>query len=32
VDVHNLVYPSKDRLLFDFNERWRRAMGRQGIG
>jgi len=22
------VYPRKDRLLFDFNERWRRAMGR----
>ena len=22
------VYPSKDRLLFDFNQRWRRAMGR----
>ena len=22
------VYPKKDRLLFDFNQRWRRAMGR----
>jgi glycine betaine catabolism A len=22
------VYPRKDRLLFDFNERWRRALGR----
>jgi Rieske 2Fe-2S family protein len=22
------VYPRKDRLLFDFNERWRRAIGR----
>ncbi len=26
------VYPSKDRLLFDFNERWRRAMGRPLAG
>jgi Rieske 2Fe-2S family protein len=26
------VYPSKDRLLFDFNERWRRAMGRPLVG
>lgn len=25
------VYPRKDRLLFDFNERWRRAMGRPTI-
>jgi hypothetical protein len=25
------VYPSKDRLLFDFNQRWRRAMGRPPI-
>jgi Rieske 2Fe-2S family protein len=25
------VYPSKDRLLFDFNQRWRRAMGRPTI-
>jgi len=25
------VYPRKDRLLFDFNERWRRAMGRSTI-
>jgi hypothetical protein len=22
------VYPRKDRLLFDFNERWRAEMGR----
>jgi Phenylpropionate dioxygenase and related ring-hydroxylating dioxygenases, large terminal subunit len=26
------VYPSKDRLVFDFNERWRRAMGRPLVG
>jgi len=26
------VYPRKDRLLFDFNERWRREMGRSLIG
>jgi Rieske 2Fe-2S family protein len=26
------VYPRKDRLLFDFNERWRRAMGRELVG
>ena len=26
------VYPRKDRLLFDFNERWRREMGRPLIG
>jgi Rieske 2Fe-2S family protein len=26
------VYPRKDRLLFDFNERWRAAMGRPGVG
>ena len=26
------VYPRKDRLLFDFNERWRRAMGRRLVG
>jgi len=26
------VYPSKDRLLFDFNERWRRSMGRPIVG
>jgi Rieske 2Fe-2S family protein len=26
------VYPSKDRLLFDFNQRWRRAIGRELIG
>ena len=26
------VYPRKDRLLFDFNERWRRAMGRPLVG
>jgi Rieske 2Fe-2S family protein len=26
------VYPSKDRLLFDFNERWRRSMGRPLVG
>ena len=26
------VYPRKDRLLFDFNERWRDAMGRPRIG
>ncbi|HEX6230849.1 MAG TPA: aromatic ring-hydroxylating dioxygenase subunit alpha [Actinomycetota bacterium] len=25
------VYPRKDRLLFDFNERWRRAMGRATV-
>ncbi len=25
------VYPSKDRLLFEFNERWRRSMGRPTI-
>jgi Rieske 2Fe-2S family protein len=25
------VYPRKDRLLFDFNERWRREMGRPTI-
>ena len=25
------VYPRQDRLLFDFNERWRRAMGRPTI-
>jgi glycine betaine catabolism A len=25
------VYPSKDRLLFDFNQRWRRAMGRPTV-
>ena len=24
------VYPRKDRLLFDFNERWRRGDGRRG--
>jgi Rieske 2Fe-2S family protein len=26
------VYPRKDRLLFDFNERWRREMGRPLVG
>jgi Rieske 2Fe-2S family protein len=26
------VYPHKDRLLFDFNERWRAAMGRPRLG
>lgn len=26
------VYPSKDRLLFDFNERWRGSMGRPPAG
>jgi Rieske 2Fe-2S family protein len=26
------VYPRKDRLLFDFNERWRTAMGRPLVG
>jgi Rieske 2Fe-2S family protein len=26
------VYPRKDRLLFDFNERWREEMGRPLIG
>jgi len=26
------VFPRKDRLLFDFNERWRRAMGRELVG
>ncbi len=26
------VYPRKDRLLFDFNERWRKEMGRQLVG
>jgi Rieske 2Fe-2S family protein len=26
------VYPRKDRLLFEFNERWRREMGRPLIG
>jgi Rieske 2Fe-2S family protein len=26
------VYPHKDRLLFDFNERWRAAMGRAQLG
>jgi Rieske 2Fe-2S family protein len=26
------VYPRKDRLLFDFNERWRTRMGRPPIG
>jgi Rieske 2Fe-2S family protein len=26
------VYPRKDRLLFDFNERWRRVMGRPTAG
>ena len=26
------VYPRKDRLLFDFNEHWRREMGRPVIG
>jgi Rieske 2Fe-2S family protein len=26
------VYPSKDRLLFDFNERWRRSMARPLVG
>jgi Rieske 2Fe-2S family protein len=26
------VYPRKDRLLFDFNERWRRELGRPTIG
>jgi Rieske 2Fe-2S family protein len=26
------VYPKKDRLLFDFNERWRSAMGRPLAG
>ena len=25
------VYPRKDRLLFDFNERWRREMGRPTV-
>ena len=23
------VYPSKDRLVFDFDQRWRRSMGRR---
>jgi Rieske 2Fe-2S family protein len=26
------VYPRKDRLLFDFNERWRQEMGRPLVG
>jgi Rieske 2Fe-2S family protein len=26
------VYPRKDRLLFDFNERWREALGRPQVG
>ncbi len=26
------VYPRKDRLLFDFNERWRRELGRPPVG
>jgi hypothetical protein len=26
------VYPRKDRLLFDFNERWREEMGRPLVG
>ena len=26
------VYPKKDRLLWDFNQRWRRAMGRPPLG
>lgn len=26
------VYPRKDRLLFDFNERWRESMGRPLVG
>jgi hypothetical protein len=26
------VYPRRDRLLFDFNERWRREMGRPLVG
>ena len=26
------VYPRKDRFLFDFNERWRREMGRPPLG
>lgn len=26
------VYPRKDRLLFDFNERWRRVMARPPVG
>jgi Rieske 2Fe-2S family protein len=26
------VYPRKDRLLFDFNERWRRELGRPLVG
>ncbi len=26
------VYPRKDRLLFDFNERWRKEMGRPLLG
>jgi len=26
------VYPRKDRLLFDFNERWRDALGRPRVG
>jgi Rieske 2Fe-2S family protein len=26
------VYPRKDRLVFDFNERWRKEMGRPLIG
>ena len=26
------VYPRKDRLLFDFNERWRKEMGRPLVG
>ena len=26
------VYPRKDRLVFDFNERWRAEMGRQQVG
>jgi hypothetical protein len=26
------VYPQKDRLLFDFNERWRQELGRPLVG
>jgi Rieske 2Fe-2S family protein len=26
------VYPRKDRLVFDFNERWRTEMGRPRVG
>ena len=26
------VYPRKDRLVFDFNERWRAEMGRPLVG